>query len=127
MAEKKMTQREFLENVINGNLTDEVLDFAADWKKKIEEKNAKRREQPSKTQLENAELAAKIHQFVLAADGAVTTTEIAANFDLSTQKIAPITNAMVKDGRLNETTVKVEGKGKRKAFTANPTEDEPTE
>lgn len=116
MTEKKMTQRDFLTEVINGNLTDEVLDFAAEWKRKIEEKNAKRREQPSKTQLENAELEGKIRDFLFTTDDPLTTSEIAAQFDLSTQKIAPRMAAIVAAGEAKETTIKVEGKGKRKAY-----------
>lgn len=62
MANEKMTMRVFLENVIGGNLTDEVKEFAQGRLTALDEKNANRK--VSKAQLEkqakDAELRTRI-------------------------------------------------------------------
>ena len=110
----KYTQRNFLTDVINGNITEQVTAYAAERLTKLDEKNEKRKEQTSANQLKNIQLGEDIVAFVTE-NGAQTTSEIAKHFEVSTQKVAPITNALAKDGRLTETT-KVVGKKKYKAF-----------
>lgn len=111
----KYTQRDFLTDVINGNITEQVIAYAKERLAKLDEKNEKRKAETSANQLKNIQLGKDIVAFVTE-NGVQTTSEIAKEFDVSTQKIAPITNTLVKEGKLTETT-KTVGKKKYKAFT----------
>ena len=53
MANTTMTSREFFNAVIEGNITDEIKDFAKSQIEKLDSKNAKRKTTDSKTQKEN--------------------------------------------------------------------------
>lgn len=111
----KYTQRQFYTDVINGDITEQVIAYAKERLAKLDEKNEKRKTEPSANQLKNIQLGEDIVAFVTE-NGVQTTSEIATAFNVSTQKIAPITNALVKKGDLTETT-KTVGKKKYKAFT----------
>ena len=116
MTEKKYTQRDFLNDVINGVVNDTVIGYAQAALVKLDEKNEKRKAQTSARQLENLQLLDDIVEFIGAQSEPQTTTEIAKHFDLSTQKIAPIMGGGVKAERVTETTKTVNGK-KYKAYT----------
>ena len=96
-----MTKREFLNSVINGTLNDETAAFAVHELETMTNAQAKRKEKPTKAQIENAELA----EVLYAAMGAQTYTasEIVA---LGVEGIAstPKANAVLKvlaaDGRV---------------------------
>ena len=109
------TNRDFLTLVSNGTINDEVKAFAKEQIAKLDEKNEKRKAETSANQLKNIQLGEDIVAFVTE-NGAQTTSEIARQFGVSTQKIAPITNALAKEGKLTETTKTVDKK-KYKAFT----------
>ena len=111
----KYTQRNFLMDVINGNYTEQVTAYAEERLAKLDEKNEKRKAETSANQLKNIQLGEDIVAFVTE-NGVQTTSEIARRFGVSTQKIAPITNALAKEGKLTETTKTVDKK-KYKAFT----------
>lgn len=111
----KYTQRNFLMDVINGNITEQVIAYAEERLAKLDEKNERRKAETSANQLKNIQLGKDIVTFITE-KGAQTTSEIARQFGVSTQKIAPITNALVKGGKLTETTKTVDKK-KYKAFT----------
>lgn len=110
----KYTQRNFLTDVINGNITEQAVTYAEERLAKLDEKNEKRKAEASANQLKNIQLGEDIITFVTE-NGAQTTSEIAKQFGVSTQKIAPITNALTKEGKLTETT-KTADKKKYKAF-----------
>lgn len=111
----KYTQRNFLMDVINGNITEQVTAYAEERLAKLDEKNEKRKAETSANQLKNIQLGEDIITFITE-NGAQTTSEIARQFGVSTQKIAPITNTLAKEGKLTETTKTVDKK-KYKAFT----------
>lgn len=110
----KYTQRNFLTDVINSNITEQVIAYAEERLAKLNEKNEKRKTETSANQLKNIQLGEDIVAFITE-NGVQTTTEIARKFGVSTQKIAPITNALAKEGKLTETTKTVDKK-KYKAF-----------
>ncbi len=110
----KYTQRNFLTDVINGNITEQVIAYAKERLAKLDEKNEKRKAETSANQLKNIQLGEDIVAFITE-NGVQTTTEIARKFGVSTQKVAPITNALAKEGKLTETTKTVDKK-KYKAF-----------
>lgn len=114
----KMTMKAFLTAVLaTEGITAEVAEFATAEIAKIEGKNAKRRNTPTKAQQDNAGLL----EFVLAgmtAETVVTASEVAKMIGESTQKASAILQMGVKSGALTSTEVKGKsGKVKGYALT----------
>ena len=106
-----MTKREFLEAVITANLTEEVIAYASGEVVKMDEKNAKRRNSPSKTALANEPIKAKIREILTTTPQSAS--EIAEKVEISTQKASALLRQI--DG-LTVTEIKVKGKGKVKGY-----------
>jgi predicted HTH transcriptional regulator len=66
-------------------------------------KNASRK--PSKVQVENEALKAEIVDYV-ASNGSVTIKAVAEAFDKSSQKVTPLMNALVEEGKLTKAVEK---------------------
>lgn len=114
----KMTMKAFLTAVLaTEGITAEVADFAKAEITKIEDKNAKRRNTPTKAQKDNGALL----DYVIACmtpDSVVTASEVAKMIDESTQKASAILQMGVKSGALTSTEVKGKsGKVKGYALT----------
>lgn len=102
-----MTKREMFEAIVNGNITEEVITMAQNEIVKMDERNAKRKNAPSKTAIANEPIKAKIKK-VLTSEPQ-TASEIAEKVEISTQKCSALLRQI--DG-LTVTEVKVKGKGK---------------
>ena len=72
-----MTNREFYTAIANGTVNDEVIAHAAAALEKLDATNEKRRNTPSKSQIENAPLIEKIVNEVLTSEPK-TATDVAA-------------------------------------------------
>lgn len=110
-----MTEREMLNAVINGEITDEVIEKAKERVTALDERNAKRKSTPSKSVLENAKVKEKIVEFLNGKDFTLG-TDIAIGIEESKNKISSLCSAMAKDGVLLTTEVSVPKVGKRKAY-----------
>ena len=110
-----MTQREFFENIINGTIGTEEIDHAKAEIEKLNARNAKRAERPSKKAVENEPIKANIADFLNDKDFTIA-SEIAVGLELSTQKVSALCRQMVADGVLAVTDVKVKGKGNQKGY-----------
>ena len=120
MTSNEMTMRLFLESVIKGNITEEVIAKAESEIAKLDATNAKRAEKAKEKAKEYEPLKSAIYDF-LVANGQKTTAEIAAGVEVlegSSPKASAMCRQMVEDGRLNASDVSVKGKGKQKAYTA---------
>ena len=106
-----MTKREMYEIIANGNINDEVVEMAKKELVKMDEKNAKRRNSPSKTAIANEPIKAKIREVLT--DSPQSASEIAEKVEISTQKASALLRQI--DG-LNVTEIKVKGKGKVKGY-----------
>ena len=107
-----MTRREMFEAIVNGNITDEVVEMAQNEIVKMDERNAKRKNTPSKTALANEPIKAQITE-VLTSEPQ-TASAIAEVVGISTQKASALLRQI--DG-LTVTEVKVKGKGKVKGYS----------
>ena len=107
-----MTRREMFEAIVNGNITDEVVEMAQNEIVKMDERNAKRKNTPSKTALANEPIKAQIVE-VLTSEPQ-TASEIAEKVEISTQKASALLRQI--DG-VTVTEVKVKGKGKVKGYS----------
>lgn len=106
-----MTNREMFEAIVNGNITDEVIEKVNEEIAKLDARNAKRREAVSKKALENAPIVEAIKGVL--SDTPQTASEIAEKVEISTQKASALLKQI--DG-LTISDVKVKGKGTRKAY-----------
>ncbi len=96
-----MTKREFLNSVINGTLNDETAAFAAHELEVMANAQAKRKDKPTKAQLENAELANALYEAMGAQT--YTATEIVGlgvEGIGSTPKATAVLKVLAADGRV---------------------------
>lgn len=107
-----MTNREMFTEIVNGNLTDEVIAKVNEELAKLDARNAKRRETPSKKSVENAPIIEAIKGVLT--EEPQTASEIAEKVEISTQKASALLKQI--EG-LNVSEVKVKGKGTRKAYS----------
>lgn len=107
-----MTLRDMFTEIVNGNLTDEVVAKATEEIAKLDARNAKRRETVSKKALENAPIIEAIKGVLT--EEPQTATEIAEKVEISTQKASALLKQI--EG-LTVSDVKVKGKGTRKAYS----------
>jgi hypothetical protein len=112
-----MTKREFLDAVINKNLSDETTAFATKELAQIDAGLEKRRNTLSPKQEENLKLV----ETVVAQLGAEPLTatavyELGIEGVTSVQKASSLLRMAVKNGLAAETEVVVKGKGKQKGY-----------
>ena len=106
-----MTRREMFEAIVNGNVTEEVVAMAQNEIVKMDERNAKRKNTPSKTALANEPI--KAHIVEVLTDTPQSASEIAEKVEISTQKCSALLRQI--EG-LAVTEIKVKGKGKVKGY-----------
>ena len=112
-----MTKREFLNAVIEKVADMNLQDFAKAEIEKMDARNAKRANTPTKRAKENEPIKDKIVAFLYGKDTPQIAADIANELELTTQKISALCRQLVNDGRLNAEDVKVKGKGKVKGYT----------
>ena len=110
-----MTKREMFEAIINGNINEEIIEMAKHEIVKMDEKNAKRKNSPSKTAIANEPIKVKIKEVLT--NEPQSASEIAEKVEISTQKASALCRQMVENGVLAVEEVKVKGKGKVKAYS----------
>lgn len=106
-----MTKREMFEAIVNGNVTEEVITMAQNEIAKMDERNARRKNTPSKTALANEPI--KAHIVEVLTDTPQSASEIAEKVEISTQKASALLRQI--DG-LTVTEVKIKGRGKVKGY-----------
>lgn len=111
-----MTYREFLTNIKEANINDEMTAYAEAALNKMDAANEKRRNTPSKKAVENQPLIDKIVDEILTNEPK-TASDVAAELEISVQKASALLRAIVVDGKANVSDVKVAKKGVQKAYT----------
>ena len=115
-----MTNREFLTNVANGTINDEIKAHAAEALIKLDEANAKRKEKkndkPSKAAVENAPLVDAAVEFL----GTETkiASEIAGALGVSIPKANAVMKQALAEGKVTVEKIKVPKKGEVNGYTA---------
>ena len=107
-----MNQREFFNAVIAETQNAEIAEFAVNALQKMDERNAKRSASPSKTQIENAPLIARIAEILTSEP--MLASDIASTLGISVNKASALAKKV--EGVV-VTDVKVKGKGVRKAYS----------
>lgn len=116
MTNEKMTKRDFLKAVMNGEINDEIKAFAEEEIEKLDTANAKRREKTSKKREENKPLLDQIYNEVLGEEPK-TASEVAEVIQTSVQKASSLLRTLVEDGKAEAQEIKVPKKGKCKGYT----------
>ena len=109
-----MTNREMFEAIVNGNVNDEVVAKAHEEIEKLNARNERRKNTPSKKAVENAPIIEAIKNALVESDVPMTASEIAEKVEISTQKASALVKK-IDDVKVED--VKVKGKGTRKAYT----------
>lgn len=107
-----MTNREFYNAVIANAINEEVITHAQTALAKLDERNAKRANTPSKTQIANEPIIKAIAEVLT--DVPMRASEIAEKVGITTQKASALVKKV--EG-VNVTDVKVKGKGTQKAYS----------
>ena len=110
-----MTERDMLNAVVNGAITDEVIAKAKERLTALDTRNEKRKSTPSKSVLENAKVKETIVEFLKGKDFTLG-TDVAVGIGESKNKVSSLLSAMAKDNVVIATEVSVPKVGKRKAY-----------
>lgn len=116
-----MTNREFFNAILANSISPEVLSFAAEQIKKLDERNAKRSSIPSKIQKENQPIIEKIREIFMNNENNdyMLSSEVAEKVGISVQKASALLRQMVENGELKAEEIKVPKKGKQKGYKIN--------
>ena len=118
MENTKYGTRQFLNDIIAGNATPEAQETARTLLERLDAKNEKRRNTPSKVQVANEPLRQQVFAYVVQHPSALA-SEVATACGLSsTAKASALLRQLVAEGDCTVEEVKVKGKGKLKAYTA---------
>lgn len=113
----EMTRRDFFKAIIGADVDAELKLFAEKEIEKMDKRNAKRKEKPSKKSVENEPIKEKIVDFVGGCETPQIVSAIVENVEISPQKASALCRQLVEVGTLKVEEVKVKGKGKVKAYS----------
>lgn len=122
-----MTIREFMTAVIAvEGMPADLCQFAESEIAKLDARNAKRAEKPSKTALANEPIKAELFDLLEEMGGIHTASAVVEKLEgkYSVQKVSSLLRQLANEGKLSVFEVKVKGKGKQKAYATIETEIE---
>lgn len=114
-----MTIRDFMTAVIAmENVPAELKEFARNEIVKLDNRNAKRAEKPSKTAVANEPIKVEILRVIGESEEPMTASKIAEIMtEYKVQKISALCTQLTKEEKLVCTDVKVKGKGVQKGYS----------
>ena len=116
-----MTQREFLENIANGTMNDEMVTFATERIAALDSTNEKRREVNSakraEKEAEKAPARAAIMAVITSEPKTATTLIAEAGVEIKPQAIPSLLKGAIEAGAVVKVDVKVKGKGTQRGYT----------
>lgn len=112
-----MTQRDFYNEIINANISEEITAYATAAIEKLNLANEKHKAAREKKKEENIPLINAIKEN-LDKETPKTAKEIAEIVGISFQKVSSLLKGMVNEGVANVTEIKIKGRGKANAYTA---------
>ena len=115
-----MTQREFLENVAQGIMDDEMVAYATERITALDTMNEKRRETNSIKRMEKEAEKAPIREAIMAvitSEPKTATTIIAeAGVEIKPQAITSLLKGLIETGAVVKVDMKVKGKGTQRGY-----------
>lgn len=112
-----MTKREFYNAIANGQMTDELMDYATEQITRMDSANEKRKNTLSKKQEENE--AVKVEMLKHLGTEPMTATTVGELMGISTQKASALLRQLVNDSKATATEVKIPKKGTQKGYVRN--------
>lgn len=112
----KMTTRDHLNAIINGNISTETVEWAKAQIVSLDKRNAKRAEKPSKTAVANAPLKEAIYNYLVENDGKFTEAELGSVIESTHNKAGSLVRQLVAEGKVSVEEIKIPKVGKRKAY-----------
>lgn len=109
-----MTNREFYTNIINGNITEDVISHASIAIEKLDNALEARKNKPSKRATENAPILEALTNALTSEPQ--TASDIAGLVGITTQKASALLRQLVTSGVAVQSEVKVPKKGTVKAY-----------
>lgn len=110
-----MTQKEFLNAIIDLNPNEEIVNHAKSELKKIETQNEKRKNRKTPTQIENEKLIDEMISNVLSFDP-IPANEIAKQLNISIPKASAIAQIAFKENRINCEEIRIPSSGIVKGY-----------
>lgn len=98
--DKKMTYIDALNAALTADLSTEVKDKLTALKEQLMKRNASKSDKPTKTQKENAEIKARIHEFLTHTLQGVKCGDVATACGISGQKASALLSQMVTAGEV---------------------------
>ncbi len=98
--DKKMTYIDALNAALIAHLSTEVKEKLTALKEQLMKRNASKSDKPTKTQKENAEIKARIHEFLTHTLQGVRCGDVASELGISGQKASALLSQMVKTGEV---------------------------
>ena len=115
-----MNQREFLNAIANGNVTEEVIEFAVASLSKMDAANEKRKATMEVKRAEKEAEKAPIREAILAVmtnEGKTATTLIEeAGVDMKPQGMPALLKGLIEEGIVEKVDLKVTGKGTQRGY-----------
>ena len=116
-----MTQREFLENIANGTMNDEMVTFATERLTAMDCVNEKRRETNSAKRAEKEAEKAPIREAIMGVlsytePKTATTLIVDAGVEIKPQAIPSLLKGAIEVGTVVKVDVKVKGKGTQRGY-----------
>lgn len=116
MADNKMTARAFFNAVIGGKVGEAEVAYAREALGKLDEKNEKRKNTKTKTQVANDEVMNKIVAYIKE-NGSQVASALGTALGISTQKASALCKILVDGGELTVADKKIKGKGSVKEYS----------
>lgn len=110
-----MTKREFLQAIINENVSAELKEYATQQLEQLDVRNANRKSVVNSKKLaENLPILNGILELV--SDTPIPASELSKQLDVSTQKISALCRQLVEKGQLEKVEIKIPKVGKRMGY-----------
>ncbi len=116
MTNTTMTTREFYTNIIEGNITEEVISKASDLLAALDARNEKRKGADTKAKKEAAARRELVLNFLKSGTSALTRDQIAEGTGLEPAKVTGACTALIKEGAIVKEEVKID-KARKMAYS----------
>ena len=103
-----MTIREFYNEVINANINEDMTNKASELIAALDARNDKRKSTESKEKKEAAERRNAVLEFLKTHEGAFTRDQISFEIDIDPAKVTGACTALIKEGLVVKSEVKIE-------------------
>ena len=103
-----MTIREFYNEVINANINEDMTNKASELIAALDARNEKRKGTESKEKREAADRRNAVLEFLKTHEGAFTRDQISFEIDMDPSKVTGACTALIKEGLVVKSEVKVE-------------------